>query len=321
MSQDSDMDKIRGQAERWLVRLRADDCTAAERHRFEAWLTADSRHATAYEETQRMWSSMDELAHDPEIAQWRSEAGSMSAVVSPWYRRRWLAGAVGMLIMLFGGYAVWQLLGSVTTYHYAALRDIRHVTLADGSRVTLNVNTRLDVRLDRRARTVLLRNGEAMFDVVHEVGVPFSVLAGRVTMIDMGTQFDVARDGAQTIVAVLHGRVAVTQGERTTQLQPGDRLAISGGSWDERRVDTATIAGWMQGKLVFRATPLSEVVAQANRYGPDHLVIDDPSLDGLKVSGEFRIGNTGALVRALQSAFPIRADRDGASGEIRLRRL
>ena len=59
-------------------------------------------------------------------------------------------------------------------------------------------------------------------------------------------------------------------------------------------------------------------MAEANRYGPDRLVIADPSLAQLKISGEFRIGNTSALVRALQSVYPIRAER--GNGEVRLYR-
>ena len=47
------------------------------------------------------------------------------------------------------------------------------VTLADGTRVTLDGATRLEVRLGARRRQVELVRGEAFFDVAHDAARPF----------------------------------------------------------------------------------------------------------------------------------------------------
>lgn len=314
------METISGQAEHWFARLRASDCSEADRRAFDAWLAADSRHTAAYDETQRMWSSMDELAHEDDIARWRNEAAHARQGPGMLHRRWGLVAAIAGLFLLVAGYAAKSYFGRSTTHRYATLQNIRNVTLPDGSTVTLNIETAIQVHIAPHSRTVLLGRGEAVFDVAHDAGRPFRVLAGRTTMTDLGTRFDVDLDGAQTVITVLQGAVGVKEGVRTAEITSGEQLAIGTGEWNERRVNPITIVGWIHGNLIFRATPLSEVVAEVNRYGPDHLVIADQSLERLKVSGEFRIGNTGALVRALESAFPIHATRDRATGEIRLQR-
>jgi len=184
----------------------------------------------------------------------------------------------------------------------------------------LNTDTVLDVDLGRYTRRVRLRRGEAMFEVTHDANRPFVVQAGGNTISDIGTRFDVRDSGAQTVVAVLEGAVAVARDGNTAELTAGEQIVAGDGAWTRGRADPTMTAGWTQGRLVFRSTPLGDALAEANRYGSDRLVIADPSLAQLKISGEFRIGNTSALVRALQSVYPIRAEHDRGNGEVRLYR-
>jgi transmembrane sensor len=222
---------------------------------------------------------------------------------------------------LCAGTAAWWFLGGTSTSSYATAHgEQRSVILADGSRLMLNTDTALDVDLDRHARRVRLRQGEAMFEVIHDADRPFVVEADGNTISDIGTQFNVRNSGDRTMVAVLEGAVAVARDGRTAELTSGEQIVAGDGIWMRGNADPAMASGWTQGRLVFQSTPLGEAVAEVNRYGPEHLVIADPSLAPLKISGEFRIGNTAALVRALQSVYPIRAEHDRDDGEINLHR-
>lgn len=322
MDREHDMQAIHRQAERWLARLRADDCSAVERRDFDAWRTSHITHAEAYAQAEQLWSELDELAEDPEILQWRREARQSALVASN--RRghlRWLAAASLSAAVLCTGFATWWFLGGTSASSYATAHgEQRSVVLADGSRLVLNTDTVLDVDLDRHTRRVRLRRGEAMFEVTHDANRPFVVQAGGNTISDIGTRFAVRDGGAQTVVAVLEGAVVVARDGNTAELTAGEQIVAGDGAWIRGRADLAMTSGWTQGRLVFRSTPLGEAVGEANRYGPDRLVIADPSLAQLRISGEFRIGNTGALVRALQSVYPIRAEHDRGNGEVRLYR-
>ena len=320
MGHEHDMEAIHRQAERWLARLRASDCSAAERHDFDAWRTAHITHAEAYAQAEQLWSGLDELAEDPEILQWRREARRSAPTASGRSGRlRWLAFASLAAVVLCAGFVAWWFVGGSSVSSYATAHgEQRSVVLADGSRLVLNTDTLLDVDFGRHTRRVRLRRGEAMFEVTHDANRPFVVQAGGNTISDIGTRFDVRDSGAQTVVAVLEGAVAVARGGNTAELTAGEQIVAGDGAWIRGRADPIMAAGWTQGRLVFRSTPLGDAVAEANRYGPDRLVIEDPSLAQLKISGEFRIGNTSALVRALQSVYPIRAER--GNGEVRLYR-
>jgi len=320
MGHEHDMEAIHRQAERWLARLRASDCSVAERHDFDVWRTAQATHAEAYAQVEQLWSGLDELAEDPEILQWRREARRSAPTASGRSGRlRWLAFASLAAVVLCAGFVAWWFVGGSSVSSYATAHgEQRSVVLADGSRIVLNTDTVLDVDLGRRTRRVRLRRGEAMFEVTHDANRPFVVQAGGNTISDIGTRFDVHDSGAQTVVAVLEGAVAVARGGNTAELTAGEQIVAGDGAWIRGRADPIMAAGWTQGRLVFRSTPLGDAVAEANRYGPDRLVIADPSLAQLKISGEFRIGNTSALVRALQSVYPIRAER--GNGEVRLYR-
>ena len=320
MDHEHDIDAIRHQAERWLARLRAGDCSAAEHRDFDAWRTAHASHAEAYAQAEQLWSGLGELADDPEILQWRREARQSALAARPSRGGlRWLAVASLATAVLCAGLAGWWFVGGTSTSSYATAHgEQRSVVLADGSRLVLNTDTLLDVDFGRHARRVRLRRGEAMFEVTHDANRPFVVQAGGNTISDIGTRFNVRDSGAKTVVAVLEGAVAVARGRNTAELTAGEQIVAGDRAWIRGRADPTITAGWTQGRLVFRSTPLGEAVAEVNRYGPDRLVIADPSLAQLKISGEFRIGNTSALVRALQSVYPIRAER--GNGEVRLYR-
>ncbi|KZC18758.1 hypothetical protein RHOFW104R3_34775 [Rhodanobacter denitrificans] len=322
MDREHDMQAIHRQAERWFARLRASDCSAAERSDFDAWRTAQTTHAEAYAQAEQLWSGLDELTEDPEILQWRREARqSAPAAANRSGRLRWLAVASLATVVLCAGFVTWWFVGGTSASSYATAHgEQRSVVLVDGSRLVLNTDTVLDVDLGRRTRRVRLRRGEAMFEVTHDAHRPFVVQAGGNTISDIGTRFDVRDSGAQTVVAVLEGAIAVARDGNAAELTAGEQIVAGDGVWIRGSADPTMTTGWTQGKLVFRSTPLGDAVAEANRYGPDRLVIADPSLTQLKISGEFRIGNTSALVRALQSVYPIRTEHDRGNGMVRLYR-
>lgn len=243
--------------------------------------------------------------------------GSRMACAPGWA----IAASLLVTASLAGYWVLHQPVEPAVISHYATKQgEIRKITLTDGSSLTLNADTTLEVTMDQHARIVRLSKGEAVFEIAHDAQRSFTVYAAGNAIHDIGTRFDVSIADTQTDITVLDGIVNVVREGKTATLTRGNGLAAGNAIWRQRRVDPSVATGWMQGKLVFRETPLGEAVAQANRYGPDRLVISDPSLVDLPISGDFRIGQTASLVRALQSAFPIRARADKTSGEIRLSR-
>jgi transmembrane sensor len=189
----------------------------------------------------------------------------------------------------------------------------RHIALADGSAIDLDAETRLRVTLSRTERRIALVDGQAIFDVAHDERRPFVVQAGQRVVRDVGTQFDVRQHPDQLTVTVARGRVSVgteasTASGRGVLLGPGQRLTIDAtGAGRLSAVDPQETFSWRAGRLVYRAQPLADVVADLNRQFVEQTQIADPQLNSLPITGVIVLDNPAAVMARLSLMLPIRA--------------
>lgn len=321
------------EAERWFVRLRTGNCQGEERAAFDRWHRVPA-HAAAYSQTQRLWDDIGGLAGDPELERLAAIALADTAPDRPAVRpspgpfRHWhlpmgLAAAAACAAIAIATLVPWRETRPLPAI-YATGPELREtVVLADGSEVVLDVGTEISVLLDEGAREISLRHGQALFDVAHDVSRPFRVAAGAGEVIALGTRFQVSRAADRVEVTLLQGSVAVEHGAtgERVRLWPNEQAAYAdgGGRIATRAVDPEVTSSWTRGRLLFRGTPLSELVIQVNRYVDRPLRLDDPSLAGIPVSGTFPIGDSQSVALGLQALLPIQADL-GDEREIALRR-
>jgi len=308
--------QIDNEAAVWTWRLDCGGLTQAERRELETWLRQDFRHRRAFEELGRTWSALDRLT---EHAQ--REETTAAADVRPEGRRRafarlWQAAAAAVLI-LGVGVAVWTGSRPGAQVVSTAVGQLRHVTLADGSQLTLNTNTLLAVKLAPQRRDIYLRRGEAHFDVVHDASRPFFVHAGEAVIRDVGTQFDVRLQMDKDIdVLVNEGQVEV-QGPAAgvRALRAGQQLFMAGphlqvSTVSPRQLDNEL--AWRDGALVFDGEALSQALAEVGRYTRTRIVVTAPEVDALHVSGRFRTDDVPGFFQALQAALPVRVSQPRA---------
>ena len=155
-----------------------------------------------------------------------------------------------------------------------------------------------------------MADGQAIFDVVHDARRPFVVEAGDRLVRDVGTQFDVRKRAGDLTVTVARGHVEVGP-EGSTQpvlLGPGQRLEIGTvGPAQLTAVDPAETFSWRAGRLVYRAQPLAEVVADLNRQFVEQTAIADPDLGKLPITGVIVLDNPRAVMTRLSLMLPIKA--------------
>lgn len=184
------------------------------------------------------------------------------------------------------------------------------IMLPDGGTVSLNVASRLEVPADYAAgdRTVRL-TGEGLFSVPHRSGRPFTVTAGNATARVLGTTFLVRHYTADTtsVVAVQDGKVAVGKAVLTA-----NRLAEvgHGGIPYVRRAD-ASLFTFATGILTINGVPLSQAIADLDRWYNVDIRLGDSTLATRPLKGEFAAGSVGDLAAILQLTFNIRVVRDG----------
>ncbi len=81
------------------------------------------------------------------------------------------------------------------------------------------------------------------------------------------------------------------------------------GSW--RLVSTEAVDAWRRGEVVFDDISLIQAAEELNRYSADHLVVADPSLASLRISGVFSTKDPAEVAEAIAALHGLRVDRDG----------
>jgi transmembrane sensor len=170
-----------------------------------------------------------------------------------------------------------------------ALGEQRSVTLEDGSLVTLNTTSAVEVDFEKAHRQITLLAGEALFRVAHDPARPFDVTAGNVTVRAVGTQFSVDRHSRATRVIVLEGRVEVAAGSARVPLGAGELATVGpDGTPQVSSVNAVAATAWTRRQLIFENQSLGEIAAELNRYNRRIIDIQSESLRDEQVTGVFQ---------------------------------
>ncbi len=150
-----------------------------------------------------------------------------------------------------------------------------------------------------------LDRGQGFFEVAHDSKRPFTVVTDRLRVVAVGTAFAVRREASEVRVIVSEGTVRL---EGAGLLPAGGIARTEGDAVQMRQVPPTEVErnlSWRSGVLTFRHTPLSEAVAEFNRYGTRGIVIRDPAIASLELGGVFRSSDVEAFVHLLERTFPI----------------
>lgn len=295
---------LRREAASWLARLQSGRDPDTER-KFQKWRDADPRHAAAFHRVQQSYEQAGLLRHSPAVA------SSLHGAVLPkreWQLRPALAAAMAVAVFVPVAVVIFRDGGSPFANTGAVMLmtrvgEIRQVELADGSKVTLDTATKVDVEIGRSRRSAHLRYGRARFQIV-EAKAPFVVESGTIIITTRQGVIDVEQVGGQGRIEVLAGAVDVRGSEQGTSpvaLAAGEAVAVVPGGAEQKLV-AAPATDWTKGMLQFDGTPLAQAVGLANRYSERHIILAD-DLNALRVTGAFRAGDTAGLAKALAAAF------------------
>jgi len=295
----------------WLSLLH-DQPSSGDQLTFSHWLQADPAHAEAYAQAQVMW----ELSEGPARTLADEDAFALQGYLDSMNRsrhtrvRRWsgaLAMAACLLLMVSIG-AGWQpsrWIDDLGADYVSAPGQVRTVTLADQSQVTLDADSAIAVDFSRGERHVQLRRGAGFFSVTH-TGEPFVVEAQKGQARVLGTQFEVRLQPRGAQVTVLSGRVGVTANKNAEQqvLIAGQQVAYRDGTAEKlHAVDSEAQLAWRQGWLNYYKASLADVVQDLRRYYPGRIVLLNDELAARRVSGSFPSKDPQAVLSSLQGVM------------------
>lgn len=295
----------------WLSVLH-DQPDSGDQATFSRWLQADPAHAEAYAQAQVVWELSEvagnTLANEEALVLQRY-LSQMN--VSRRHRlARWSSGlaVAACLLLMVGVFAGWQpmrWLNDLGADYVSAPGQVRSLTLADQSEVTLGADSAIAVNFNGNERHVELRRGVAFFHVTH-TGQPFVVDADGGEARVLGTEFEVRLQPGGAQVTVLSGRVGVKADQQAPQqiLTADQQVAYAAGTADTvHRVDSLAQLGWRTGWLTYYKTPLADVVADLKRYYPGQIVLLNAQLGERRISGSFPSQDPQTVINSLQGVL------------------
>lgn len=331
--------KIIEEAADWFLLIESDQASNDDISEFVEWLELSPAHQVEYDAITALWADGADLIdiYGPDIsslndtAQGRAPSGD-AGFVSRWKKMR--VGIMAAAAMLFLTLSVGIMLnynmlddGSADrnpgiSYH-TEKGESKRIRLSDGSYVHLNTKSDILVRFSDRERSIFLVDGEAFFEVKQNPDRPFVVRSDSATVTALGTKFSVESfAGADFAVTVTEGKVLVTSiltgGAQQSSASAISQINLGVGEsirvkksvpLTERaieKVDLSKILPWRIGKLLFEEKPLADVVTDFNRYNERVIVIVDPSLNDLLISGYFDAHDPDGFLNVIEKLIAVR---------------
>lgn len=318
---------IDDEASIWLVRLDNGNLSDQLRKELKSWLSADKRHPIALKAMADIWDGMDEILMtiDDDEA---SKNVTLWPVLKPILEPFALAASVCFLAIL----VFFAIPNDVQKNTYASVVGQQmSTTFDDGSIIHLNTNSRIETEFSDEKRIIKLIQGEALFEVSHDPERPFIVYAGNRLVQAIGTKFVVHLKSENIQVTVTDGKVKMSKvpfnktltdikGLNNTDTKKDDVYITKG----EKVIVGANQApkltlikpenlkralSWLDGKLIFVNEELFDVIEEINRYIDVEIVLKDPSLHKITISGRFDLEDSEALIEAIELSFNMDSKR------------
>jgi transmembrane sensor len=298
---------VDSEAHAWLTRFAARDVTAAELVVFKEWSSSDPAHTEAFARACKLWEAIgpagDALAGAPQL----HRPGQRTSVG----RRAFLGGALAasaagaLYVAVHPPLGLWPSLSELAADYRTAPGEQRSIVLSGGSSVEMNTRTSIVVGAPADAvERIKLIGGEAAIATQRENGRSIEVVAadGRIAAVD--ASFNVRYEGDVVCTTCVAGELDVIQGNGKVRLHPREQVTYSArGLGAVTAVDPAVATAWKQGVLMFQSTPLSEAVAEINRYRSGRIIVTNAALGRRLFNAWFQIANIDSVVAQIQQVF------------------
>ena len=303
---------ITQQATIWVER-QADGLSDADVALLRQWLRADPMHRAAFSDARQHWAQVHQVTAALQASRQLQSLPVRAAIrldqpQDTYVRRQSLASIAAVLVVALSC-LMWLARPDLST----GVGEIETFRLADGSEITLNAGSSVNLLFTASERRVQLLEGELFVSVTKNAARPFIVETATGEARAVGTAFAVRVKDETTSVLVTEGLVDVSQAtaepmrlHAQQSIQVGRQLGlVTNRSAD----DVRKVLGWREQRLFFNNVALAEFVEEMNRYSYQRMVIVDADLSALRVGGAFATGDTVGAVTMLEAGFPVRAVR------------
>lgn len=211
--------------------------------------------------------------------------------------RRWRVAAVVSTIIALSVALGWSLLRQQPAGEAMPMGDIivstgmgehSHVTLPDGTMLTLNAQTTVRYNMSSGTRHAVV-DGEAYFEVARDEEHPFIVQAEEADITCLGTAFNVRNyaDEKNVSVVLVEGKVRVNAKDADLTMEPGSRVLMDRQTLalSKHMVNASDYTAWLSGEVKYNNQTLEEIAAELSRNYNIKLVITSEELKHERFTG------------------------------------
>jgi transmembrane sensor len=213
-------ERASAEAAEWWLRFEAGEMSREHREEFVDWLRESALHVAELLRIAEVHGALEQFrdwagvstegwdAPDSVVPFSQAHAAPASAIEPRRFttRNRWLTGAAAAAVAAF---ALWFAIVPRAEVIETGRGERRGVTIADGSVIQIDPESRLSIRLEVDSRHVHLERGRALFRVAKDAKRPFFVDADSTVVRAVGTQFGVEQAREGVVVTVAEGKVSV----------------------------------------------------------------------------------------------------------------
>lgn len=298
--------KIAKRAVEWLIEWQsADDPEKVWQSIFD-WRQLDHRHDQAWQHIENINKKLSVLS-EPETAKITHK--TLTTANSS---RRNIIKALSILAFAGGsGWLVskqqpWQ---NWLADYYTEIGEQQSISLNDGTEISLNSDTAIDVLYTATERRVKLVKGEIYIRSARltDHNRPFIIEVPQGELQPIGTRFSVRQITNHSRVAVYEGKVQVQPATKPQRfiLDSGKSLTFTQSSWSETLNINEIETAWTRGMIVTSDMRLQDFLTELNRHRTG-VIQCDPDIANLKVSGTYPINQADKVLQTLSNALPIR---------------
>lgn len=299
MNQKAELARIQQQAADWLIRFseheEGEAPDAALKAAWRQWCDQDERHERVYRQMHQLWTS---ATLTPAATQRKSRPQRFLSIAL-------LAGLLGVVASQLP-YGYWM------ADQRTATGEVRRLTLDDGSVLTLNTHSAVNLHFDARQRTVELVSGEAYAQVAKDpAGRPFVIRSAQASAQALGTRYSVRELGDSTRVHVEESRVQVTAQDNPTvsvALGAGQQVSLNQRQLLSAVQNGVAEEGWLHNQLIFENAALSDVISELERYHRGVIYLDPrdrEQLAALRFTGVLPLDDTRRALSLLSHSLPL----------------
>ena len=310
------VDPITRTAIDWMLRLESGHACPSQRQVFKAWLAENPEHLAAW---QRVAGVLKVPIADLKSAERRSSgqlrAARQALLSSPSVTGKGVLKS-GLLVVLLGlgaaGLAnrATPLMGLMADQH-TATGERKTIVLADGSRLTLNARSAVDIEFSAGQRRIHLREGALQVEVAADAQRPFVVSTAQGQVRALGTRFMVRQGADESVTGVQQHSVQLdTVGGQQLRIENGHAASFTANQIDPQVTTARSQADWIDGRVELHDEPLSALVDALRPYQAGLLRIS-PEAAKVRVYGVFPLDDTPQIFSALAQTLPIKITRYG----------